>query len=103
MASGTASVVGHRSMHVGDVEAQLAEVVCNLETLFAEAAGQLGRPGLGDFDAGSFLRVYVRHAADWPVIEHRLRERWPDARLAGLRGDVCRGDLLVEIEAVGRS
>ncbi len=103
MISGTASVVGHRTLHAGDVEAQLAEVVCNLETLLSEAAGQLGRPGLGDFDANSLLRVYLRHAADWPLIEKRLRERWPDARLAGLRGDVCRADLLVEIEAVSRS
>lgn len=102
MISGTASVVGHRTLHIGDVEAQLAEVVRNLETLLSEAAGQLGRPGLGDFDADSLLRVYLRHAGDWPLVEQRLRARWPEARLAGLRGDVCRRDLLVEIEAVSR-
>jgi len=100
MISGTASVVGHRSLHAGDVEAQLEEVIHNLETLLLESADKLGRPGLAEFDAGSLLRVYVRHAADWPGIDKRLRERWPDAQLAGLRGDVCRSDLLVEIEAV---
>lgn len=103
MVSGTASVVGHRSLHAGDIDGQLDEVIRNLETLLSESAQKLGRPGLAEFDDTGLLRVYVRYAEDWPVIERRLRERWPEARLAGLRGDVCRSDLLVEIEAVSRS
>lgn len=103
MISGTASVVGHRTLHEGDVAAQLEELIRNLETLLSESAGKLGRPGLATFDESSLLRVYVRHGADWPAIERRLRERWPGVRLAGLRGDVCRTELLVEIEAVSRS
>ena len=103
MISGTASVVGHRTLHEGDVDAQLEEVIRNLETLLSESASQLGRPGLAEFDEASLLRVYLRHAEDWPAIERRLRQRWPGVHLAGLRGDVCRADLLVEIEAVSRS
>ncbi|RFF27425.1 MULTISPECIES: pteridine-dependent deoxygenase [unclassified Wenzhouxiangella] len=103
MISGTASVVGHRSLHVDDVNGQLEEVIRNLETLLSESAQQLGRPGLAEFDHASLLRVYVRHARDWPMIERRLRERWPGIHLAGLRGDICRSDLLVEIEAVSRN
>lgn len=103
MISGTASVVGHETRHEGDSGAQLEEIIRNLEALLDESARKLDRPGLAEFDHHSLLRVYVRHAADWPAIESRLRERWPDARLAGLRGDVCRSDLLVEIEAVSRS
>ncbi|MEE4304250.1 MAG: hypothetical protein V2J19_08830 [Wenzhouxiangella sp.] len=103
MISGTASVVGHRTLHEDDVAAQLEEIIRNLESLMAQSARDLGRPGLAEFGDGSLLRVYVRHADDWPLIEQRLRRRWPAARLAGLRGDVCRSDLLVEIEAVSRS
>lgn len=103
MVSGTASVVGHRTLHEGDVHGQLAEIVRNLETLLSESVRKLGRPGLSEFDDASLLRVYVRHAEDWPAVEDRLRQRWPHVRLAGLRGDVCRRDLLVEIEAVSRS
>jgi chorismate lyase/3-hydroxybenzoate synthase len=102
MISGTASVVGHETLHEDDAAAQLEEIIRNLETLLAEAAHQLGRAELAEFDARSLLRVYVREAGDWPMIERRLRERWPAARLAGLRGDVCRSDLLVEIEAVSQ-
>lgn len=103
MISGTASVVGHRSLHVGDIDGQLEELIRNLETLLSESALKLGRPGLAAFNQTSLLRVYVRHAEHWPVIERRLRERWPGIHLAGLRGDICRSDLLVEIEAVNRS
>jgi chorismate lyase/3-hydroxybenzoate synthase len=103
MVSGTASVVGHRTVHAGDIDGQLSELIRNLESLLAESARKLARPGLAEFGEHSLLRVYVRHAEDWPVIERRLRARWPGVRLAGLRGDVCRSDLLVEIEAVSRS
>lgn len=102
MISGTASVVGHRSAHVGDVDAQLMEIVRNLDSLLVESAATLSRPGLREFGAESLMRVYVRHEADWPAIEARLRSCWPQVRLAGLRGDICRSDLLVEIEAVTR-
>ncbi len=100
MISGTASVVGHRTLHVGDVAAQLEEIIRNLEILLSEAAERLERPEPADLNAESLLRVYLRHAGDWPLVERRLRQRWPEARLAGLRGDICRSDLLVEIEAL---
>jgi chorismate lyase / 3-hydroxybenzoate synthase len=102
MISGTASVVGHRTVHVGDVEAQVMEIVRNLDSLLVEAATTLDRPGLREFGDESLMRVYVRREADWPAIEKCLRSCWPQVRLAGLRGDICRSDLLVEIEAVTR-
>lgn len=101
MISGTASVVGHRSLHAGDVDAQLKEVIRNLEILLSESAARLGTE-TAHFDGDSLLRVYVRHAEHWPAIERHLRAHWPAVRLAGLRGDICRSDLLVEIEAVSR-
>jgi chorismate lyase/3-hydroxybenzoate synthase len=101
MISGTSSVVGHASRHAGDVAAQLEETIFNLNTLLAASADQLGVAETShDFDQHSLLRVYVRHARDWPLIQARLLQQWPQVRLAGLRGDICRADLLVEVEAV---
>jgi chorismate lyase / 3-hydroxybenzoate synthase len=100
MISGTASVVGHRTVHEGDVNAQTDEIIVNLGTVLEESVQRLGRPGLAGFGSHSLLRVYVRHAEHWPEIRERLRAAWPDAPIIGLRGDVCRSDLLVEIEAV---
>ncbi len=101
LVSGTASVVGHETRHNGDTLAQLDEILLNLEALLTESARQLEQPALVDaIGRRPALRVYVRHPQDWPNVQARLSERWPTARLAGLRGDVCRSDLLVEVEAV---
>lgn len=99
LVSGTASVVGHATAHPGDVLAQTDEAVSNLAALLAEAASELGRPGLARFGGEAAARVYVRHAQDWPVVYRRLREHWPSLPLAGFHGDICRRDLLMEIEA----
>lgn len=98
--SGTASVLGHASAH-GGVLAQLAETLTNLETLVARASARLGRPGeLGD---DSLLRVYVRHASDGPRVLRRLLERFGNrVPFLLLNGEICRRELLVEIEAVHR-
>jgi chorismate lyase / 3-hydroxybenzoate synthase len=100
MISGTASVVGHETLHEGDLDAQIEEIRLNLEALLSESARRLNRPGLAVFDGDSLLRVYVRHAEDWPHIQTRLADIWPGVPMAGLRGDICRADLLLEIEAV---
>ncbi|MEM7053044.1 MAG: pteridine-dependent deoxygenase [Pseudomonadota bacterium] len=97
--SGTASVVGHETAHPGDVEAQTLEAAINLEALLENAAQQMQRRLLATFSDQSLARVYVRNADHWPHIEHLLRNRWPALQLVGLQGDICRSDLLVEIEA----
>lgn len=97
--SGTASVIGHATAHSGDALAQTDEAASNLDALLGHSAGVMNRPELARFNGDSLARVYVRHAEDWPSIEQRLRRRWPELRLCALRGDVCRSDLLVEIEA----
>jgi chorismate lyase/3-hydroxybenzoate synthase len=97
--SGTASVVGHATAHPGNVLAQTDEAVSNLAALLAEAASDLDRPGLARFGDEAAARVYVRHAEDWPAVYSRLRQHWPSLPLAGFHGDICRRDLLMEIEA----
>lgn len=96
--SGTASIVGHATMHPSDVIAQTRETLVNIEAVIAEANAQTASTR---FDLGSLhYKVYVRHAADAPLIHAEL------TRLAGielnaiyLQADVCRQDLLLEIEA----
>ncbi len=97
--SGTASVIGHETAHPDDIQAQTLEAASNLDALLANAARLMNRKPLEQFNEHSLARVYVRHADDWPQVEHLLRSRWPRLRLAGLQGDICRSDLLVEIEA----
>lgn len=100
MISGTASVVGHRTLHQGDLAAQTDEIIVNLGTVLTASVQRLGRRGLANFGPHSLLRVYVRYPEHWPEARERLRRAWPDTPVVGLRGDICRSDLLVEIEAV---
>ncbi|MBV9621707.1 MAG: hypothetical protein JO341_11885 [Gammaproteobacteria bacterium] len=96
--SGTASIVGHRSLHVGDTAAQTRETLANIRALLAEANRLTHRP----FDLSSLAyKVYVRRPADLPVIQRTLTEVLGAAQVLYLQADICRQDLLVEIEATG--
>ncbi|WP_396329075.1 endoribonuclease L-PSP [Burkholderia anthina] len=98
--SGTASIVGHRTVHRGDVVAQTRETIANLAAVLEQAA----RQGHGPFTLADLsYRVYVRDAADaaaLAAIDRALREAAGlDVRPLFVHADVCRDDLLVEIEA----
>src|SRR5439155_626739 len=86
--SGTASIVGHRSLHVGDTAAQTRETLANIEALLAEAnrVARSARFGLG----GLACKVYVRRPADLPVIQAELAA----ALGAGAKVIYLRGRLL---------
>ncbi|WP_420465962.1 hypothetical protein [Panacagrimonas sp.] len=96
--SGTASIVGHRSLHPGDPLAQLDETFRNLRTLLQQAAAR--QPAAGAFGAAA-LRIYVRHAVLQEVLKKRVTELFGvDVPLLWLCGDICRRDLLLEIEGL---
>ncbi|KAF7598464.1 MAG: hypothetical protein CGU29_12480 [Candidatus Dactylopiibacterium carminicum] len=97
--SGTAAIVGHASMHPGDVLAQTRETLANIEALLESSAEALGkRLRLPDL----CLKVFMRHPGDLPVVMDVLAAHGADpARSFYLQADVCRAELLVEIEAFG--
>ncbi len=98
--SGTASIVGHRTMHTGDPVAQTRETLRNIEALLEEA----GRKALGgklSLEALAY-KVYVRDPRDLPLIRAQLTEAiGGQAPVVYLQADICRRDLAVEIEAAG--
>ena len=100
MLSGTAAIVGHESQHRDCVEAQLDEVLVNLDHLIDRARQQ--QPGLpASFGAGSRLKVYVRDAAELPRVTEALAARLPaSVPHIVLHGAVCRRELRVEIDGV---
>lgn len=96
--SGTASIVGHRTVHPGDALGQCLESLANVAAV-VDAANRHARSGpfsLAQLD----YRVYVRRAADFPRVREAIRARVPrEARIVFLQADICRPDLLLEIEA----
>jgi chorismate lyase/3-hydroxybenzoate synthase len=94
--SGTAAVVGHASQHSDDLDAQIEETLANLDSLTGEA-------GMARFGAHSLLKAYVREPADADVVAATLAARIPAlGGLLLLAGDVCRRELLVEVDGVQR-
>jgi chorismate lyase/3-hydroxybenzoate synthase len=97
--SGTASVVGHATLH-HTVLAQTRETLVNLEALIAADAAHnsSNARGLATIDP---LKVYLRHSADYSIVRKELDTRLPpDHPILYLQADVCRPDLLVEIEGI---
>jgi chorismatase len=86
LVSGTASIIGHRTVHPGDVAAQCRTSLTNLAALT---------------DPGSLqaVKVYVRHAHHLDAVRRRCAETFT-GDVAYLTTDLCRGDLLVEIEGM---
>ena len=98
--SGTASIVGHRTMHTGDPAAQTRETLRNIQALLEEAS----RKALGGKLPLESLayKVYVRDPRDLPLIRSELTEAiGARAPVVYLKADICRRDLSVEIEAAG--
>jgi chorismate lyase/3-hydroxybenzoate synthase len=100
--SGTASIVGHETIHQGDVVAQTRETLANIRALLEEANRVVG--GARYALDGLKLKVYVRQPTDLRAIEAVLTAALPaSTSIVYLQADVCREDLLVEIEATGES
>jgi enamine deaminase RidA (YjgF/YER057c/UK114 family) len=98
--SGTASIVGHESIHPGDVAAQTRETMVNIGALLDEANRVVGSARFSAADLK--LKVYVRRPEDLAAIKASLSLTLsPATHILYLQADVCREDLLVEIEAVG--
>jgi len=96
--SGTASIVGHDTLHPTDVVAQTRETMANIEAVLAQANTLTSQT---HFDLASLhYKVYVRHAEDWTRIRAEL-ERIVGSAINAiyLQAEVCRHDLLLEIEA----
>ena len=103
--SGTASIVNAETVHKGDVEKQTEQTLTNIERLID--ADNFAR--LGWSDAGATLadlakvRVYVKHHDDYEKCKAVCERRLGRIPAIYAQADVCRPDLLVEIEGVAFS
>lgn len=96
--SGTASIIGHVTVHPGSVILQTRETLANIRAVIDEACKQ--GFNFAGFGSGMALKVYVRHAEHLGVVQDIIREEWGALQqMAVLQADICRTDLLLEIEA----
>ncbi|SIQ30705.1 chorismate transformation enzyme, FkbO/Hyg5 family [Solilutibacter tolerans] len=98
--SGTAAVVGHASQHDGELQAQIEETFRNFDALLE--AARTRQPALPSmFGPGTRLKVYVRDAADLPLVAEALDARFGDrVPRVLLHAAICRRELAIEIDGV---
>lgn len=97
---GTASIVGEDSRHARDTAGQLGETLENLAALVAVATPALPAHASA-LDRLVDVRAYVTKGDNAPLVRRELERRCPRAaRLEVVRANLCRPELLLEIEAV---
>ncbi len=97
--SGTASVVGHETHHDNSRD-QIIESIRNVNSLLEEGQRLIGGEKTWLGDAG-VLRVYVRHREDFPLVAEAIRDIVPfEMPRVFLNGDICRSDLLTEVDGI---
>lgn len=99
LVAGTASIRGELTVHVGDVDAQTVETLDNLDALLAAAEAKRG-----EADAAArftSLRVYIVRPEDLSMVRDRIDQRYGDILdIEFAQAELCRTDLLVEIEGI---
>ncbi|MBA3613534.1 MAG: hypothetical protein H0W49_11625 [Nitrospirales bacterium] len=98
--AGTASIVGHATQHVGDPAKQTSEILSNIEKLLQQSTWDTTE-NFHNRASPDLLKVYMRLKADLKQVQRVISagglERIPALFLIG---DLCRKDLLVEIEGI---
>jgi chorismate lyase/3-hydroxybenzoate synthase len=88
--SGTASILGHSSVHQGDLRLQLHTTNDNILYLLEETGFHA--------DHIQTARIYLRHRSDLDECKEIIERSYPQIELVFAEADICRRDLLVEIE-----
>jgi len=92
--SGTASIVGYETLHQGDVQGQTGETLRNIRALMQQLPSHAGKGRM-------LLKAYIRYAADLPQIRAQIESEFgTDCKTVYLQSNICRSDLLLEIEGV---
>lgn len=88
--SGTASIIGHTTVCEGDLLGQLKTTESNIIQLLKQV--EKNKPHI------QTMKVYIRHPEDFSLTEKYLDDTFPDCQKVYLHADICRSDLLIEIE-----
>jgi enamine deaminase RidA (YjgF/YER057c/UK114 family) len=86
--SGTASILGEHTVGINDVARQSLTTIANVTELTT-------RENCPDY---SYLRVYVKRQEDIDTVRKICTQRYGNIPVLYVKADVCRDDLLVEIE-----
>lgn len=102
LSSGTASVVGENSMYANDIYEQLSETIHNLRILGSQFNLKKSNIHYGfALEDIVLLRVHYKYEKDRSFLERFVPKFLaPTCKIAFLQADICREELLIELEAV---
>ena len=100
--SGTASITGSETRFIGDVEGQTRQTLENIGALVsADNFESHGLPGFGaTLEDLALVRVYIKYQEDYQKTRRVCEAMLGELPTIYAVGDVCRPDLLVEIEGI---
>jgi enamine deaminase RidA (YjgF/YER057c/UK114 family) len=103
--SGTASIVNSETVFPDDVEKQTEQTIDNIRNLIhADNFARHGCPGAGaELHDLAKVRVYIKRPDDYDQVRAICERRFGHLPTIYAQADVCRSDLLVEIEGVAFS
>ncbi len=103
--SGTASIVNSESLHLGDIARQTEQTIDNIEKLISATNFELhGVKGAGaTLQDIAKLRVYIKRPEDYAQCKVVCKNRFGSIPIICAVADVCRSELLVEIEGLSFS
>lgn len=97
--SGTASIIGQNTIGIGDVAAQTEITIDHIEKISSIENLKFYAPGLIHAPLEIvFLRVYIKHQSDFACVKDICNRRFGDIAITYVQSDICRNNLLVEIE-----
>jgi enamine deaminase RidA (YjgF/YER057c/UK114 family) len=97
--SGTAAIRGEQSMEMKSARMQTVQTIENIEYLVSKQ--NLVNYGCKPYDLKfANLRVYIKNAEDYLAVKETVEDLYPQVPVIYTIADVCRDELLVEIEGI---
>lgn len=97
--SGTAAIRGEQSVDASSVREQTIKTIENIEHLVSKE--NLVRYGCQPYELKyAQLQVFVKYAEDYQQVKQVVEQAYPQLSVVYTIADVCRAELLVEIEGI---
>lgn len=98
--SGTAAIRDEKSSFAGDVAMQTRETIENINYLISKENQELSNVKDAYHLCLAYVRVYLKNRTDYAKVKRLIDEAWPELKSVFVEAEVCRPELLVEIEGI---
>jgi len=89
--SGTASIIGEETIGIGDIECQTEITINNIHELISKMDNYQKKQF-------TYLRAYIKNEHHFEIVKSICEANFPNVSISYLQADICRENLLVEIE-----